>query len=151
MSSKWVRSAAMGAIALAGAFAAFGAAKDASAVTRAFRGHADGAVSGGSFPTLEADYVGEATHLGLFTRHETVTFGPGGSLSGTVSFTGHDTANKIFASFTGGFTGPTTAQGTYTITGGEGRFAGATGTASFVADTSAFPAVSVTFEGTIDY
>src|SRR5262245_57506066 len=45
MSSKWIRYAATGAIALAGAFAAFATGKDASAVTRAFGGHAAGAVN----------------------------------------------------------------------------------------------------------
>jgi hypothetical protein len=151
MSSKWMRFAATGAIALAGAFAAFGTGSDASAVTRAFRGHAEGGVTGGEFPTLTASAEGEGTHLGAFTRTETVTFGAGGTVSGTVDFVGHNEENKIFVSFEGQFTSETTIEGTYEITGGEGRFDGATGTATFVADITDFPEFTVTFEGTIDY
>jgi hypothetical protein len=151
MSSKWMRFAATGAIALAGAFAAFGTGSDASAVTRAFRGHAHGAVSGGSFPTLTVDWTGEGTHLGAFTRTETVTFAADGTVSGTIEFVGHNEEDKIFVSFNGHFTSETIAVGDYEITGGEGRFDGATGAATFIVDISGFPEADVTFEGTIDY
>jgi hypothetical protein len=59
--------------------------------------------------------------------------------------------DELRLDFEGAFTSPTTAEGTYTLTGGTGRFRGATGGATFEAFTPDGVHVAATFEGTIRY
>ena len=94
--------------------------------------------------------AGNATHLGSFTRTEFLFSGPGGAISGSVVFTAAN-GDELWADFTGSFTSPTTAEGTYTFTGGTGRFGGATGTADFEAITPDGVHVVASFEGSISY
>jgi hypothetical protein len=101
--------------------------------------------------TLEYSGTGHATYLGLFTAEVSVF--PNGD--GTFSLTGFFTAangDQIFFIGEGEFTSSTSAMGTATITGGTGRFAGATGGADFmdVSDTS-LEHIDQTFDGTIRF
>jgi ELWxxDGT repeat protein len=124
---------------------------DDAAGSRPFKGVAVGAVTG-VLPSgaVVVQSAGNATLLGAFTRTEFVFFGPGGAISGTIIFTAAN-GDQLWASFSGGFTSPTTAAGTYTFTGGTGRFRDATGTASFEATTPDGIHLTVSFAGSISY
>ena len=99
---------------------------------------------------LTGSATGIATHLGLFTRTETLVLDLSNfTFTGKVVFTAAN-GDQLYANFVGGFTSPTTAAGVYTFSGGTGRFQNATGTAAFAA--SAIPGgFAVTFNGTINY
>jgi ELWxxDGT repeat protein len=124
---------------------------DDAAGSRPFKGVATGAVTG-VLPSgaVVVQSAGNATHLGDFTRTEYVFFGPGGAISGTIIFTAAS-GDQLWASFSGGFTSLTTAAGTYTFTGGTGRFRDATGTAGFEATTPDGIHLTVSFAGSISY
>ena len=93
---------------------------------------------------------GEATHLGKFTREENILLNPGnGSVTGTIVFTGAD-GSELYCDLAGAFTGPNTAAGTYTFTGGTGRFADASGLAYFSIVQSDPANFTFEFAGTID-
>jgi hypothetical protein len=124
----------------------------ADGVTRAFRGSGEGVVTEYVTETnWIIDYVGHATHFGNFTRREDITFTGPGTFEGTIVFVAVTDGDTLEASFTGHFISEHDAVGTYTFTGGSGRFSGATGAAEFTAYTPDFVHVSVTFEGTIEY
>lgn len=84
------------------------------------------------FPTLsvEGDAAGQATHLGRFTfSYEATVNLVNSSAIGTAEFIAAN-GDTLFAEFTGqGHPSGTTSfiVETFTITGGTGRFAGATG------------------------
>jgi hypothetical protein len=120
---------------------------------RPFKGRAEGVVTGVD-PTqdglvLTVSATGRATHLGKFTRDETVLLADG-TLEGTLVFIAAN-GDELHADVEGGFISATTAVGTYTFTGGTGRFANASGSAGFVGVTTDFIHIAVTFEGTIAY
>jgi hypothetical protein len=122
--------------------------------SRPFKGDAEGAVTGVSPDgALIVDSSGTATHLGKFTRTEYI-FIDGFDVSGTIVFTAAND-DQLWATFVGGFTSPTTVEGTYTFVGGTGQFAGATGTADFGATTETTPDgvthAAITFDGKISY
>jgi ELWxxDGT repeat protein len=118
---------------------------------RPFKGVAAGTVAGiDPSGAIVIASTGNATHLGDFTRTEYVFFGPGGAISGTAVFTAAN-GDQLWADFSGAFTSPTTLEGTYTFTGGTGRFSDATGTANFEAITLDGIHVAVSFEGSISY
>ena len=74
---------------------------------------------------------GKATHLGRFTREENILLDPvANTFTGTIVFTAAD-GSELNCNVAGAFTGPGIASGTYTFTGGTGRFVGATGVAYF--------------------
>ena len=124
---------------------------DEGGSNRPFKGLAAGMVTGiAPSGAVVIEWAGNATHLGDFTRTEYLFFGPDGAISGTLVFTAAN-GDQLWADFSGGFTSPTTAEGTYTFTGGTGRFSDATGTASFEATTSDGVHVAVSFEGSISY
>lgn len=103
-----------------------------------------------NFQKLTGVAVGNATHLGKFTRTETVTVNLlNFTLTGKVVFTAAN-GDQLFADVAGGFTSPTTASGAYTFTGGTGRFQNATGTAAFLA-TAIDGGFAVRFIGKISY
>lgn len=90
-----------------------------------------GATPGPTGVTITASGEGEATHLGKFTREESILLNPAaGTFTGTIVFTAAD-GSELHCGFTGAFTGPNTAAGTYTFTGGTGRFENASGVAYF--------------------
>jgi len=124
---------------------------EAGETSRRFQGTAEGVVTEITTPAdWVIDYVGQATHLGDFTRRELITFTGPGTFEGTIVFVAAN-GDELEADFEGHFTSLNDAVGTYTFTGGSGRFSDATGTAEFTASTPDFVHVSVAFDGTIDY
>jgi len=124
---------------------------EAGETSRRFYGTAEGAVTEFTTPTdWVIDYVGNATHLGQFTRRELVSFTGPGTVEGRIVFVASN-GDELNVDFEGQFVSANDAVGTYTITGGSGRFSHATGSAVFAASTPDFLHVSVTFDGTIDY
>jgi len=124
---------------------------DAGGSKRPFKGQAAGMITGvAASGALIVETTGNASHLGAFKRTENTFIGPGGGISGSLIFTAAN-GDQLMADFSGGFTSPTTAEGTYTFTGGTGRFTGATGTARFQATTPDLVHVAVSFEGSISY
>jgi hypothetical protein len=116
-----------------------------------FRGSLHGMVTDLAPPNeLIIESTGTATFLGRFTREEHLFLNPDGSFSGTVVFTAAN-GDELWATFGGAFTSATTAEGTYTFTGGTGRFEDATGEATFEAFTTDGVHVEVSFEGTVRY
>jgi hypothetical protein len=102
---------------------------------------------------LSATATGVATHLGLFTRTETVLVDPFGVfLEGSITFTAAN-GDELYADVVeGGFTSPdlSTAEGSYIFAGGTGRFEGASGGALFSAVASE-TGYDVNFDGEIEY
>jgi len=118
-----------------------------------FRGNAEGAIANvspdpdGVVLTVVAQ--GNATLLGRFTREETVLFNPlTGTLTGAIVFTAAN-GDQLSGTVVGGFISPTAAAGTYTFTGGTGRFANATGGAAFAISTPDGVHFTVEFKGTL--
>jgi hypothetical protein len=111
------------------------------------------------FPTLSVtrDGTGTATYLGKFTEHITLQVDiPTGHATGAATFTAAN-SDTLSASVVGQST-PTTTPGVlsivevYTITGGTGRFADATGTFTLEMILNQATGVSSgTFSGTIDH
>ena len=99
----------------------------------------------------EVDAIGEgqATHLGKFQREEHLTLNPDGTFTGTITFTAAD-ASELTCDVAGGFTSQTTAAGTYTFTGGTGRFVNATGEAFFNVTLTGPTSFDLAFTGSID-
>jgi hypothetical protein len=118
-----------------------------------FQGNAEGATvsvtpdPAGVVLTVLAE--GNATSLGKFSREEVLLFNPlTGILTGTIVFTAAS-GDELHGTVQGGFVSPTTATGTYTFTGGTGRFANATGGADFVVTTPDGAHFTVEFNGTL--
>jgi hypothetical protein len=118
-----------------------------------FRGGAEGAIVGvspdpdGLVLTVLAE--GTATHLGRFSREETILFNPGTrSLTGLICFTAAN-GDLLFGTVDGGFVSPTEAAGTYTFVGGTGRFKNASGEAGFALSTSDGVNFTVAFDGSL--
>jgi hypothetical protein len=110
------------------------------------------------FPTLFVDRegTGTATYLGRYTEHVVLEINlPTLSSTGTATFTAAN-GDTLTASVVGQATrtGPTTLSivEVYTITGGTGRFAGATGSFTLVSSLDQTTGVSTgTLSGTIDH
>lgn len=110
------------------------------------------------FPTrfLDREGTGTATHLGRFTEHVVMQINlPTMSSTGTATFTAANgdtlTANVVGQATR---TGPTVLSivEAYTITGGTGRFADATGTFTLQSTLEQTTGVSTgTFRGAIDH
>ena len=119
-----------------------------------FRGVAAAMVTGvepvpdGLLLTVAA--TGQATYLGKFTREESVVLHADGTVEGSLVFIAAN-GDRLYADVAGGFISPTTAVGTYTFTGGTGRFADASGEAEWVGVTTDGIHVALTFEGTIEF
>jgi len=92
---------------------------------------------------------GNATHLGRFSREETILFNPAtGTLTGLIAFTAAN-GDQLFGTVEGGFVSATVATGTYTFTGGTGRFQNASGEADFSLSTSDGVHFAVEFDGSL--
>jgi hypothetical protein len=123
---------------------------------RPFQGHAEEViidvtpVADGLLVTATGG--GEATHLGQFTRLGRVVVHGDGSAEGTVVFTAAN-GDQLFMEVVGVPTNsPTTIGGTYTFTGGTGRFSDASGMANFAGVIASDGThITVAFEGTIQY
>ena len=72
--------------------------------------------------------TGVVSHLGRVTWVERHCFQPSGTFSDVELVITAANGDELFATFDGGMTGPTTFAETVTITGGTGRFVGASGT-----------------------
>lgn len=94
------------------------------------RGAGYGMITAANPPTLSGVGTGVATVLGRFTREEQIVLTQTGTFTGSIVFTTPD-GSELHCDVSGGFTGPGTASGTYTFTGGTGRFDGASGEADF--------------------
>ena len=105
---------------------------------------------------LDRDGTGTATYLGRYTEHVTMQINiPTLSSTGTATFTAAN-GDALAASVVGqaARTGPTELSivEVYTITGGTGRFADATGTFTLESTLEQTTGVSSgTFSGTIDH
>ena len=119
-----------------------------------FKGVADAVVVGAEPAAdglhLSLSATGQATLLGQFSREEHLVVRADGSLVGSVTFVAAN-GDRLDADISGGFISATTAVGTYTFTGGTGRFADASGTAPWAGVTSDGIHVAVTFSGTIEF
>jgi hypothetical protein len=94
---------------------------------------------------------GNATHLGRFTHDENAVVYQDGTVKSTVVWTAAN-GDQLFVSGVAQFTSPTTAEGTYTLTGGTGRFRNATGTIDFQAIVASDGVhVAITYQGTIRF
>jgi hypothetical protein len=99
---------------------------------------------------LTAIGQGNALHLGRYQRDEELNLNPGtGTFAGWVRFTAAD-GDELYCTTEGGFVSATDAVGTYTIAGGTGRFANATGNANFTASLVDPVHFNVTFQGTLN-
>jgi hypothetical protein len=99
---------------------------------------------------LTGSATGQATHLGQFTRTETIVLGPTGAFTGTLVFTAAN-GDELTADVAGQFTSATSAVGAYEFSGGTGRFQNASGGADFEATTADGVNFDVTFAGSIHY
>jgi len=100
---------------------------------------------------LTGSATGKATHLGRFTRTETITLDLNTfAFTGTLVFTAAN-GDQLSADVSGQFTSPTTAVGTYSFTGGNGRFHNASGQAAFEVTAVGMGLFDATFKGTIQY
>ena len=104
--------------------------------TTPFKGWGSGVVIGvnpqPTYVELTIEGSGQATHLGRFSRLEVIQIDGTGGISGTIVFTAAG-GGTVTVSVSGHFVSATDVVGTYTIIGGTGRFAGATGGTDFVA------------------
>jgi hypothetical protein len=122
-----------------------------------FKGRADLVVTGQEFlppasVRLTGSATGQATHLGRFTRTETIVVNlANGTFTGTLLFTAAN-GDQLKADVAGHFTSLNgeSAVGTYVFTGGSGRFQNAAGQAAFEATADGM-GFDVTFKGTIQY
>jgi len=123
---------------------------------RPFRGHANEMIIDVT-PNPEGLLVtatgqGQATHLGRFTRlGKVVIHTEDGSVEGTVVFTAAN-GDQLFMDVIGLPSTTASISGTYTFTGGTGRFGNASGGADFVGVIAPDGAhITLAFEGTIQY
>ena len=118
-----------------------------------FQGSAKGAIvsvspdPAGVVLTVLAE--GKATLLGGFSREEEILFNPAsGALTGLIVFTAAN-GDQLFGAVEGGFVSQTVATGTYTFTGGTGRFQNASGEADFSLSSSDGVHFTVEFDGSL--
>jgi hypothetical protein len=118
--------------------------------SRPFKGWAEGYITQIPPNGFFLEMSGGATHLGKFTREEYAYLGADGSVTGTIVFTAAN-GDELWVEIDGAFTSATSVEGLYIITGGTGRFRGATGEAAFESYTPDLQYAEVTFEGTLSY
>lgn len=118
-----------------------------------FKGNAGGAIvsaspgPAGVLVTVLAD--GRATLLGQFTREESLLLNPvTGTIAGTIVFTAAN-GDQLSGVVAGQFTSPETVAGTYSFTGGTGRFKNSVGTADFSLVTPDGVNFTVEFDGSL--
>lgn len=121
----------------------------ANQVAVPFSGGGSNSFTGGNGNTVTASGSGQATHLGHYTRTEALTFTSPVAFTGWVVFVAAN-GDELRCDMTGHFVSDTDAVGTYTIVGGTGRFADATGQAEFSASLTSETTFDVTFDGTVD-
>ena len=144
--ARWVAAAFVAAVMTA----ALGTSAATASAERAFRGSTSGTIEFTSQSTATVTGSGTATHMGTYTRLEHVTIA-GGSVSGDITLTDVPSGDQIFIEYEGHFVSGNDIEGTYEITGGTGRFDGATGEATFTANTPDFVNMTANWAGTIEY
>ena len=113
----------------------------------------------GPIVNLKVEWEGVASHLGKFKRTDYLLFNfVEGTLVGAKTFTAANgdelhvlTEGTFDASHEPSEEDPLLISGTYCFIGGTGRFAEATGTASYEVLTPDFQSATVSFEGVLDY
>lgn len=118
-----------------------------------FKGKAKGEITsllpGPAGIAVVAVSEGRATHLGRFSREEDILLDPNtGTFTGDIFFTAAN-GDQLVGIVAGAFTSPTEATGTYTLTGGTGRFENATGSADFVVSMPDGIHFTATFNGVL--
>ena len=93
---------------------------------------------------------GQSTHLGRFFRLVRVVIGPDGAAEGITGWLGAD-GDSLIMELNAVPVSATEFAGTYTVVFGNGRFAGATGQADFLAATADGLTYDIDFAGEIDY
>ena len=101
---------------------------------------------------IEVTTIGEgnSTHLGRFFRAAHVLIRPDGTVTGITGWLSAD-GDALILSLEAVPLSATEFAGTYTIVFGNGRFAGASGGAEFLASTTDGVNYGLTFAGEIDY
>ena len=118
-----------------------------------FKGNAEGAIVS-ALPDPAGVLVrvlaeGHATRLGQFSREEVLLLNPvAGTIAGTIVFTAAN-GDQLSGLVAGQFTSPGTVVGTYTFTGGTGRFKNAAGEADFSLSTPDGVNFTVDFHGSV--
>ena len=121
-----------------------------------FKGSGTGAITGQEVLSPTEVVVttvgsGNATHLGKYTRTEELHLNPlTGSFTGTLTFTAAN-GDEVNCTMTGQFVSATEAAGEYVVSGGTGRFAGASGSASFNVSMTGETTFGVNFSGDISF
>ena len=91
----------------------------------------------GGLTQLDISHSGRATHLGDYTGPTTTIVDHHGNFAATVVLIGANGTDSVFITVSGHFEDTsncvTTSTGTYTVTGGTGAFANATGSGTFTA------------------
>jgi hypothetical protein len=113
-----------------------------------FNGASSGNYAFTSQTTATVDSYGHATIVGPFRSHEDLTINATGGVTGEIDWMAAD-GSVMTAQVNGQFTSATSVEGTYTVTGGTGRFEGAAGTANFVANITGPDTVGASFSGTL--
>lgn len=112
-----------------------------------FKGHLSVAITAMGVP-VTTEGAGNVTHMGNVSTAEELFLNPDGSFTGTITFTGKH--GQVSCTLSGQF-GPGGATGEYVISGGTGRFAGASGSASFNVTMTSESTFKVNFSGDISY
>jgi hypothetical protein len=119
-----------------------------------FRGYADAVITGaevvGTDLHLSAVAAGKATHIGNYTRTESLILHDDHTFEATIVIAAAD-GDELHAYATGAFSSAAKAVGVATFTGGTGRFTRASGEYDFVAITPDGYHFRITFEGAIWY
>jgi hypothetical protein len=119
-----------------------------------FKGHQDAVVIEVEPETQGFEYTlaatGQATHLGRFAAVLTVVLQADGSFEGTQVFVAAN-GDVLYAEVEGAFISAIDLVGTYTFTGGTGRFSHASGKARLVGVSPDATHASFKFEGTISF
>jgi hypothetical protein len=104
-------------------------------------------ILGENHVVLTAVGVGHATHLGRYTRLESIHLNPqNGSFTGSITFAAAN-GDHLTTEVSGQFVSLAAAVGTYTFTGGTGRFASATGQAAFSVSLTSAATFAFSFDG----
>jgi hypothetical protein len=115
-----------------------------------FHASLDGTIVMSSGNTFIADDTGKATHLGAFTAVQTYVFTSSTDFNGSIVFTAAN-GDMLDGTFEGVDTSAGVLMGTFTLHGGTGRFAHATGGGMFMGMDNRDGTFTAALDGTISY